>query len=370
MTSEAKAYQFLDRVMDRRATGSTRRLVRSYVGGPLARKHYTDSVTYDDALVIDAYIAAGTRSAIRRARAIANALVFIQRHDPIGDGRIRAAYAPRPLTSTASIRVRDRTSDVGNMAWVGMALARTASVTGDHTYLRAAVRIGKWVHKHCRDTRGPGGYTGGVTGHGRLIRWKSTEHNLDLYGLFEMLAAAGRSRFATDAAWARTFVGQMWSSTAHRFYVGTRTDGRTVNDDEQPEDVNSWAQLSLRDVRFDRAVDWDVRHLAVTGRFDGVSFCSGDRSGVWFEGTAHLADALEQRDAVGDAKRAAAYLSDIRFAQRHGHNSDGRGVIAASKNRLGDCDGGRYFSSMHTGATAWYILALKSVDPFTPLAAH
>ena len=93
-------------------------------------------------------------------------------------------------------------------------------------------------------------------------------------------------------------------------------------------------------------------------------FCAGDKSGAWYEGTAHLADALEFRDQPGDQARAAGYLADVRNAQQHGPNGDGKGIVAASKNKLSDCDGDYYYSSLHTGATAWYILAARRVDPF------
>ncbi len=105
------------------------------------------------------------------------------------------------------------------------------------------------------------------------------------------------------------------------------------------------------------------------GGFRGVSFCRADRTGVWYEGTAHLADALEFRGEPGDAATAAGYLSDIYYAQRHGPGSDGLGIIAASRNGLSDCGGGSYYTSLHTGATAWYILAAKKIDPFTLIAA-
>jgi hypothetical protein len=85
---------------------------------------------------------------------------------------------------------------------------------------------------------------------------------------------------------------------------------------------------------------------------------------VWFEGTAHLADALLFRNSPGDAARAAAYLADVAHAQAHGPKTDGLGIIAASTNRLSDCDGGYYYASLHTGATAWYILAAAKTDPF------
>jgi hypothetical protein len=100
------------------------------------------------------------------------------------------------------------------------------------------------------------------------------------------------------------------------------------------------------------------------GGFSGVSFCSGDRSGVWFEGTAHLADALELRDASGDAARAKEYVADVAYAQVSGPNADGLGIVAASKNGLSDCDGDKYYASLHVGATAWYVLAVGNGNPF------
>ena len=34
---------------------------------------------------------------------------------------------------------------------------------------------------------------------------------------------------------------------------------------------------------------------------------------------------------------------------------------------LSDCEGEAYFASLHTGATAWYLLAAAGVDPFEAL---
>lgn len=362
----AGARQFLYRMMDLHAVGTVPRLVQSFTGGPLGTMHFTDSETYDDAVIIYALLADGTAASRTRAQTIANALLFIQHNDPSHDGRIRVAYAPDPLNSPSDIKATDRTSDVGNMAWVGMAFARLAAVTHDVQYLNAAVTIGTWVVQHCRDTRGAGGFTAGYAANGRQLRWKSTEHNLDLYALFGMLAAqTGDQQWAADASWARQFVIAMWQPTGKVFVVGTGTDGSTLNRDEQPEDVNSWAYLALADPAYQASVDWDVAHLSVSGTgFAGVSFCRGDKSGAWYEGTAHLADALELRAAAGDHTKALQYLADIRAAQQSGPNTDGQGIIAASKNRLSDCDGDFYYSSLHTGATAWFVLAARQVDPF------
>jgi len=180
-----------------------------------------------------------------------------------------------------------------------------------------------------------------------------------------MLATeSGQSAWASNAAWARQFVASMWDATDGRFYVGTLDDGVTPNKPFKPEDVNSWSYLAFANPAWAAAPTWDVTNLAVThGGFSGVSFCSGDRSGVWFEGTSHLADALELRNAPGDPAQARQYRSDVAYAQTNGRNGDGLGIIAASKT-IGDCDGDKYFPSLHVGATAWYVMAAGAENPF------
>ena len=369
------AYTFLNRMMDLYARGSTPRLVQSFTGGTLGQQGFTDSETYDDALMIDAFLAEGTPDGLTRAVTLGNSLLIVERFDPAHNGRVRAAYSPAPLVTMrghgrlrTKVRIRDKTSDVGDMAWVGMALTRLYVTTGRIPYLTGAEAIGAWVARNCFDQRGAGGFTGGRSASGAQIKWKSTEHNLDLYGLFTMLAVeSGNLQWSSDAAQARAFAVAMWHASTGSFYVGTTTNGVTPNAAEQPEDVNSWSYLALRDPSYSSSIDWDMQHLSVSANgFSGVSFCQGDQTGVWFEGTAHLADALAIRHASGDMTLASQYLSDIQFAQTNGPNGDGLGVIAASKNGLSDCDGDGdfYYSSLHTGATSWYILASQQVNPF------
>jgi hypothetical protein len=368
--SVSGAYKFLRLMMDEYASGSTRRLVRSFDGGPL--KNFRDAVTYDDALFVDAMVTQRSSGDIARAAVVGDAFLYVQAHDKAGDGRLRAAYAPKPLRDPSDVVVDDNTSDVGNMAWVGQALVQLYSATSDAAYLNGALRIARWLESNAYDTRGAGGYAGGYTARGQKIEWKSTEHNIDLYVLFTLLAretgAQGAQVWSARAAWARRFIASMWDGQQHHFYVGTASDGVTPNTAELPEDVNSWSFLALRDPAYAASVTWVVRNLSVTaGGFSGVSPCQADRSGVWFEGTAHLADALEFRGDPGDDALAARYLADIYHAQAHGPNGDGLGIIAASRDGLSDCAGGSYYASLHTGTTAWYILAAKKVDPFHPI---
>ena len=194
--SVAGAYSFLDQMMDRYASGSTPRLAASFTGGVLGRQHFTSSETYDDALVIDAYLAAGTPAGRSRAEVIGNGLLYVQANDPLHDGRVRAAYAPTPLRSPGDVKPTDPAALAGDMAWAGQALVQLYASTGRKAYLRGAEAIGNWVQAHCYDTRGPGGYTGGEAANGQKIEWKSTEHNIDLYALFSLLA-----KETGDPAW-------------------------------------------------------------------------------------------------------------------------------------------------------------------------
>jgi hypothetical protein len=369
--SVAAGYAFLDEMMDRYATGETTRLVQSFTGGVLQRRGFTDAEVYDNALVIDALLARGTTDDVDRAEVIGDALLFVQAQDPAADGRIRAAYAPDPLLAPSDVHVTDTTSDVGVMAWAGTALVQLALRTGHAAYLQGAVALGDWIQTHAVDSRGAGGYTGGLNAKGTPVRWKSTEHNIDVAAFFTMLAGAtGDATWNTRVEAAQTFVNSMWDPSAQMFHVGTLDDGVTTNTAEQPEDVNSWSYLARPDPATAGSITWDVDNLSVTRHgFSGVSFCTGDRSGVWFEGTAHLADALRLRNGPGDAALAQQFLDDIATAQADAPHADGQGIDAASKNGLRDCDGDRYFASLHTGATSWYLLASQSVDPFVAIPA-
>ena len=201
--SVARAYQFLNQMMDLHAGGTTPRLVQSYRGGLLGLDGNTSSDIYDDALVIDAYLAEGTQNGVARAEVIGNGLLYLQAHDPSHDGRIMDQYQPTALEHPGDIHVTDPTSNTGDLAWAGDALAQLYSATGMRSYLDGAVAIGDWIYAHCRDARGPGGYTGGYTGSGSKIEWKSTEHNIDVYAFFRLLAReTGNPVWASRSAWA------------------------------------------------------------------------------------------------------------------------------------------------------------------------
>ena len=166
---------------------------------------------------------------------------------------------------------------------------------------------------------------------------RSTEHNIDAYALFTILARLTRDRrWSHRADVAGAFVNRMWNRQGGFFWTGTLgglpgEDPNLINKGNIPEDVQTWAMLSLRERRYDRAADWVVRKLSNTDTagpgsqlpagvtVSGVTFSDqakaltgtvsgGDvpnnRNAVWLEGNAHLAAALLYRDDHGDRTQA------------------------------------------------------------------
>ncbi|MFL5238430.1 MAG: hypothetical protein ACJ8EL_12665 [Rhizomicrobium sp.] len=365
----AKAYAFLYEQMDRYQHGGTPRLPQSYV--PTATFSNGDvSYTYDDAVMIIALLARGTSDDVVRARVLGDSLLYAQAHDPARDGRVRDAYHANALIGMGGTpNVANAASHTGNLAWTGMAFGQLYRATGDLKYLKAALALGNFTQQNFYDARGIEGYTGGFEANGAKVRYKSAEHNIDLYALFTMLA-----RLTNDAAWriradhAQQMIAAMWDTKQGFFWIGTGLDGERVNKlDPIPEDVQSWSFLSLHLVQYRGSIDWALANLSATsGSFQGLSFAANDRTGVWFEGTAHAAAALAARNLGQDSRATATLLSDVETGQAGAPNANGRGVDAASKDGLKTGDGAdnRYYAALHIATTAWYCIAKQSANPF------
>jgi len=261
-------------------------------------------------------------------------------------------------------------SATGNVAWVALALLALHDVTHDARWLEAARHLAQWCVDNVADSRGAGGFSGGIEGfdkNPRRIAWKSTEHNIDLVALFARLAAAApdaqeRARWRDAQATARRFVDSAWDAPSGHFVVGTTVDGATANRAMSALDVQLWAQL-LPDApaAWRRALAYVEREHAVAGGFD----FNADRDGLWLEGTAQAA--LVYRLA-GDEARAQALFATIAaqsgpdglvYATREPRITTGLGISSDSKS-----DDFHYYRRPHVGATAWAALAALRVNPF------
>ncbi|WP_157535708.1 hypothetical protein [Kitasatospora mediocidica] len=327
---------------------------------------------HDNALVITAFLQRSGGDDVSHAIAMGDSLLYAQAHDISPDGRLRASYEPTPfVTATGAPYVGGSSVYTGNMAWAGMALTRLYHATGQQRFLDGALKIANWIQTNTADTRGNGGYTGGLrnddgTGATMVpITWKATEHNIDTGAFFAMLAtASGDHTWADRSKDAFAFVKSMQAANGH-LWTGTGLDGVTTNQDVEPEDVQTWSYLATLDPAYSPAVDWAAgRMAAADGPFVGVSFSGADTSKVWFEGTAHLLAAYNQRGAAGDDAKAATLLKTLELAQHSAPNTDGAGIVAASQDGLITGEGDTYYAALHTGATAWYLIAAQGGNPF------
>ncbi|RSM59384.1 hypothetical protein DMB66_28150 [Actinoplanes sp. ATCC 53533] len=425
----SRAYHYLDVVQDAYVKGGEPRLLQSYNN---ESELMTTAFVYDNALAALAYLANPTVANVRRARLIGDALLWIQANDEkYTDGRVRQAYAAGPMLfygggpSFPGLKREDGKaaflwpfgfggSSTGDMAWVALALAQLYIDTRITKYLDGAVALGTWIAGK-QSPHHYGGYHGGLQGDGETPQpWASTEHNIDAYGLFTLLAKLTRNRrWTARAEVAENFVRGMWNHTERFLWTGTLggvpgEDPNLINTGNIPEDVQTWALLSLHDRRYDDAVDWVTENLANTdGAVSGVTYSSqakirtgpvsgstveNNRNAVWLEGNGHTALALLKRDGRGDTALAKRLLRQTTIAQRslgagqtvgltadadHGKLSNpGEGgtwtgtplpahagiVAATSAFDTGFAFG--YFPRQHVGATSWFLMAGQNFNPY------
>ena len=341
----------------------------------LGIQNYTASSIYDDALIIDAYLTERTADGRARAKAIGNAMLTALAQTAPQGGGLYDEYTPAPLYLPADVQPASGSRTTGDAAWAGNALVQLYAATRVPSYLSGAEDVAGRIQANSADPRGQGGYTGGYADSGTRLQWKLTEQNIDVYAFFSLLGReSGLASWTARAAMTRTFIVSMWNAGRRPVQPG--------HADRRRDHQRQSADRGRQQLVLSRAAIPRVRRLGRLGcaepgrghgEAEGVSICPGDRTGVWFEGTAHLADALRVRARPGDSAPAAAYLTDIVYAQAHGPDQDGLGIMAASKDGLTDCEGDSVYASLHTGTTAWYILAARGINPLsatTPISAQ
>lgn len=369
----ARAYRYLDVVQDAYIKGGEPRLLQSYNN---ESGLMTTAFVYDNALAVLAYLANPTVANVRRARLIGDALLWAQANDEaFTDGRVRQAYAAGPMLFYGGgpyfpgLKREDGKaaflwpfgfggSSTGDMAWTGLALAQLYVDTRIRKYLDGAVALGEWIAGKT-SPYAYGGYHGGLQPDGVTVQtWASTEHNIDTYALFVLLAKLTRDRrWSARATVAADFIHAMWNPAGGHFWTGTLggiagEDPNLINESNIPEDVQTWALLGLGERRYDTAVDWATDNLGNTDGgtgsqlpagtlISGVAYSSqakaltgtvpgadlpNNRNAVWLEGNGHAALALLKRadcTAVkqGQGGRAKDQHRDVALARRLLHET-------------------------------------------------
>jgi uncharacterized protein YyaL (SSP411 family) len=190
-------------------------------------------------------------------------LLYAQQNDAVADGRFRQAYFAGVPDSNGVFITRGlpffQGSAVGDVAWPGIALAQLYSRTGVKAYLDGAVKAATFIETTTRDNVHvpPGGY---FFGNGQTN--KSTEHNIDVYALFTMLARlTGNSSWLDGAQHAKAFVEAMFDAPSGHFWTGT-SDPTHIFFNNSPEDVQTWSFLAFQDPNFAVTLDWVKTNLA------------------------------------------------------------------------------------------------------------
>lgn len=363
---------------------------------------------YDNAVAMIALIAAGD---LAHARTIADGLLYAQANDRFfTDGRVRNAYQggdimlpPGWLPNNKANTVRmpgwydpGRTTwfedeshvstNTGNVAWAMLALLYFYETTSEQKYLHAVDQLGDWVIENTSDNRGSGGFTGGYDGwengadpncasavyvNGQCKRlYKSTEHNIDLYGAFSRLDAIEKlDKWAKAAQQAKIFVLSMWDgdpTEGGKFWTGTDEGGIAAFKQVIPVDIQAWAiqALGSRSQPYWKALDYvESHHKTAQGygfkQNDNDQLC-GDNT--WFEGTSQVAVAYL---LTGNSAKWQSILNGI-------HSEEwSSGAMPATDGQclntgfvLNDGQPWEYFRRAHVGATAWLSLAENGVNPY------
>ncbi|MBI3240819.1 MAG: hypothetical protein HYZ49_00795 [Chloroflexi bacterium] len=384
------AYDHLYEVMDAYGNGSTNRLLESYRGTNDADTAWV----YDNALAMIAFMARGTSEDWERAKVIADSFIEAQNNDPVfNDGRLRDAYCASHLMNPdgkacipVPYIVPSLDSNTGNMAWAMLALLDYYEIQGGTTYLTAAQSLGEWIYDNTCNTGVCDGYTGGYffdegTNSYKKLEWKGTEHNIDVYVAFmKLYEATGNADWRTRAMYAKNFVQSMWNPTillAH-FWTGTLNNG-SVNGSPIPEDAQTWGLMALGEIsKYGTGITWVENNLEVSS-CPGCPTCTGFlfsfmRSddprykdpnyrprGCWWEGTAHMIIAFQMKN---ETAKASDFLEVLRKVQVVVPNNNNKGIVSAC---LGGAVTGYGWTSpntLHIGATAWYIFAERSYNPF------
>jgi hypothetical protein len=241
-----------------------------------------------------------------------------------------------------------------------LALLALHDATHETKWLDAARGLGRWIVANESDTRGAGGFRGGLNGFDESpvpLEWKSTEHALDLVAVFDWLAVVDRGGddWEKHAADARSFLDTQWDDRSGHFTIGTGIDGVHPNLLSSALDVQLWSQLVPQpEPRWKRALAYAEREHGVDCGFD----FNADRDGIWLEGTAQAALAYRVR---GD--RAAA---DLRLGCVAREFSPRGYVYATREPRIttGLAVDAYYFRLPHLGATAWAALAAMGRNPY------
>ena len=383
---------------------------------------------YDQALVVLALLARGNEEDRRRADLISLALIQAQSYErTFKDGRLRNAYASGKLidegcryarlpgkwddkrqTNLNAISVKNGScpaseqyeedeyslgSDTGNLSWVAIALIQAHSLlppkSGD-PFLLSVRKIANWIVSNHKMNDDFGGFRGGYEVFNEVVgtptsgqhanNWRSTEHNIDLAVLFSHLEKvdSGRKEYwLSQKQHAIKFLKKMIFHGNNKIYIRTGTKATNeINEDIKPLDAQTWIVLSDLDVidtkQKNNVIDWAIKNCRSNDNYGLYDFnCRGDGDGVWWEGTAQMALALQHLNRINESQTILEKLINVQQKEGYAKGS----IPAASKcglttgiykhwRSIGSAKPWLYPNAPHIGATSWFLFALQNKNPY------
>ena len=342
--------------------------------------------TYDNALAALAFISEGDQDEAER---ILDAFVYGVENDRYQQDRIRNAYAYGDIRALPGWESGARMpgwydidakeyyedqyqvgSNVGNTSFAAMALLQYYDRYGGEEYLNTAKTIMEWVLDNCTDgTVGfTAGYDGWPEGDGSsyyVYTYKSTEHNIDAYAVFnELYSLTSDERYRKAADSALDFIISMYDPEKGYFYTGTGNDGSTPNKENVVLDAQVWTLLSLGIEQYDPFVPALETAIEMKTLKGGYPFHAANENGGWWpEGTAFTALALREYGLNSEVQSALDALSGIQLSSG--------GFPAATVSNLSTGfnlftgDPWTYGENPHIAPTAWFVMAVNGFNPYS-----
>ncbi|QLR72985.1 phage tail protein [Citrobacter freundii] len=221
----------------------------------------------------------------------------------------------------------------GNAAWVAYALAYyLLKYPGGELAVVARDKLtqcAEWIeHFRVTDSRdvrsglyisGSGRYQNGVFYPDFKADWCTSEHQFDLWFLFDLMGRVGFTGYAEKAkALADSMMEKLWVEDEGRFYAGMRTTGV---DKASPLDCASWGGLFVANIDMEKArrcftyLDrfWYATHDATgyTPYHPKYGYPNKQR-GVWVEGSAGVALLARRLGEDATATDILARLAPLR----------------------------------------------------------
>lgn len=365
------------------------RLLRSYETNPAENPDdlyiQNAAFSYDNALAALAFISEDRQAEAER---ILDAFVYAVENDRYQPGRVRNAYAYGEITPFPGWESGARLpgwydletkqyyedqyqvgSNVGNTSFVAMALLQYYERYGGDQYLTTASVIMDWVLKNCSDET-PGfsaGYDGWPEGDGSsyyVYTYKSTEHNIDAYAVFnELYSLTSDERYREAADSALNFIYSMYDNEKGYFYTGTGDDGVTPSRENVVLDAQVWTLLSVGSELFEPYEDALETALKMRTEEGGYPFHAANVNGGWWpEGTAFTALALRESGKNSDSWSALEAMTRVQL--------ESGAFPAATVSNLSTGfdlftgDPWTYSENPHIAPTAWFVMAVNGLNPY------